>query len=106
MRFFFFWIVLAAASLAMGVWRSFVTGDEGKGFTDAAYVVAVGGLVPNNQVRVAIIAKSRKFRLLLTFEMFMLRKYRVGIFRWLASCVPHPSNPQTADIYAAASSCV
>jgi len=32
-------------SLVVGLWRSFQTSDEGKGFTDAAYVVAVGGLV-------------------------------------------------------------
>ena len=42
---FFLWILLAAGSLTVGLWRSFATGDEGKGFTDAAYIVAVGGLV-------------------------------------------------------------
>ena len=42
---FFFWMGLAAFSLIIGLWRSLVTGDEGKGFTDAAYVVAVGGLI-------------------------------------------------------------
>lgn len=39
------WIFIAALSLAVGLWRSFQTFDEGKGFTDAAYVVAVGGLI-------------------------------------------------------------
>lgn len=39
------WISLAATSLAVGLWRSLTTSDEGKCFTDAAYVVAVGGLV-------------------------------------------------------------
>jgi len=42
---FLFWMGLAAFSLIIGLWRSIVTGDEGKGFTDAAYVVAVGGLI-------------------------------------------------------------
>lgn len=41
----FFWIFLALLSLTVGLWRSFETSDEGKGFTDAAYVVAVGGLI-------------------------------------------------------------
>jgi hypothetical protein len=44
-RLLFLWISLAVTSLAVGLWRSFATSDEGKGFTDAAYVVAVGGLV-------------------------------------------------------------
>jgi hypothetical protein len=39
------WFLIAAGSLAVGLWRSFALGDEGKGFTDAAYIVAVGGLV-------------------------------------------------------------
>ena len=39
------WFVIAFGSLTVGVWRSVATGDEGKGFTDAAYVVAVGGLI-------------------------------------------------------------
>ncbi|KAF4632557.1 hypothetical protein G7Y89_g5568 [Cudoniella acicularis] len=42
---FYLWISLATTSLAIGLWRSLATSDEGKGFTDAAYVVAVGGLV-------------------------------------------------------------
>jgi hypothetical protein len=42
---FCLWIFLALLSLVVGVWRSFKTSDEGKGFTDAAYVVAVGGLI-------------------------------------------------------------
>jgi hypothetical protein len=42
---FCLWILLAFLSLAVGLWRSFKTSDEGKGFTDAAYVVAVGGLI-------------------------------------------------------------
>lgn len=42
---FFLWFALAACSLAIGLWRAFATADEGKGFTDAAYVVAVGGLI-------------------------------------------------------------
>jgi hypothetical protein len=42
---FYLWISLAATSLAVGLWRSLTTSDEGKGFTDAAYVVAVGGIV-------------------------------------------------------------
>jgi hypothetical protein len=39
------WFLIAAASAAVGLWRSYATADEGKGFTDAAYVVAVGGLI-------------------------------------------------------------
>ncbi|CZR63065.1 uncharacterized protein PAC_12962 [Phialocephala subalpina] len=39
------WLTIIAGSLGIGLWRSIVTADEGKGFTDAAYVVAVGGLV-------------------------------------------------------------
>jgi len=39
------WVVVAVSSLGIGLWRSFVTGDEGKGFADAAYVVAVGGII-------------------------------------------------------------
>ncbi|KAG4421374.1 hypothetical protein IFR04_005433 [Cadophora malorum] len=39
------WATVAGDRLAIGLWRSFATGDEGKGFTDAAYVVAVGGIV-------------------------------------------------------------
>ncbi|PVH87940.1 hypothetical protein DL98DRAFT_566332 [Cadophora sp. DSE1049] len=39
------WVAVAVGSLVLGLWRSFATGDEGKGFTDAAYVVAVGGIV-------------------------------------------------------------
>jgi hypothetical protein len=42
---FCLWISLAVLSLIVGLWRSYVTSDEGKGFTDAAYVVAVGGLI-------------------------------------------------------------
>jgi hypothetical protein len=42
---FYLWISVAVISLAVGLWRSFATSDEGKGFTDAAYIVAVGGLV-------------------------------------------------------------
>lgn len=42
---FCLWILLAFLSLTVGLWRSFKTSDEGKGFTDAAYVVAVGGLI-------------------------------------------------------------
>jgi len=42
---FYLWIFLATTSLAVGLWRSLATSDEGKGFTDAAYVIAVGGLV-------------------------------------------------------------
>jgi hypothetical protein len=34
-----------AGSLAIGLWRSFTTGDEGKGFTDAAYIVAAGSIL-------------------------------------------------------------
>jgi hypothetical protein len=41
---FYLWISLADTSLAVGLWRSLATSDEGKGFTDAAYVIAVGGL--------------------------------------------------------------
>ncbi|KAG4434934.1 hypothetical protein IFR05_009575 [Cadophora sp. M221] len=39
------WVAVVVGSLIIGLWRSFATGDEGKGFTDAAYVVAVGGIV-------------------------------------------------------------
>jgi hypothetical protein len=39
------WIGLAAGTLTIGLWRTLITGDEGKGFTDAACVVAVGGLI-------------------------------------------------------------
>jgi hypothetical protein len=39
------WLLVVAASLAVGFWRSFVTNDEGKGFTEAAYIVAVGGII-------------------------------------------------------------
>ena len=39
------WAFVAADSLAVGLWRSFATGDEGKGFTEEAYEVTVGGLV-------------------------------------------------------------
>jgi hypothetical protein len=42
---FCLWIFLAVLSLVVGLWRSYKTSDEGKGFTDAAYVVAVGGLI-------------------------------------------------------------
>jgi len=41
----FSWIVVVAGSLAIGLWRSFATGDEGKGFTDAAYVVSAGSII-------------------------------------------------------------
>jgi hypothetical protein len=41
----FSWIVVVVGSLAIGLWRSFATGDEGKGFTDAAYVVAAGSII-------------------------------------------------------------
>jgi len=41
----FSWIAIVAGSLAIGLWRSFATGDEGKGFTDAAYMVATGSLI-------------------------------------------------------------
>ena len=37
--------MVVAGSLAIGLWRSFATGDEGKGFTDAAYVVAAGSII-------------------------------------------------------------
>lgn len=37
------WGIVAASSLAIGLWRSFSTGDEGKGFTVAAYIFGVGG---------------------------------------------------------------
>jgi hypothetical protein len=40
----FIWITIAVASLGVGLWRSFATGDEGKGFTDAAYIVAAGSI--------------------------------------------------------------
>lgn len=40
-----FWLVIVAGSLAVGLWRSIVTSDEGKGFTDAAYIVAIGGVI-------------------------------------------------------------
>jgi hypothetical protein len=42
---YFLWFTVVAGSLSIGIWRSLVTGDEGKGFTDAAYVVAVGGVI-------------------------------------------------------------
>lgn len=42
---YFLWFAIITGSLAIGLWRSFATSDEGKGFTDAAYVVAVGGLI-------------------------------------------------------------
>lgn len=42
---FCLWILLAFLSLAVGLWRSFKTSDEVKGFTDTEYVVAVGGLI-------------------------------------------------------------
>lgn len=32
-----------ASGTAVGFWRSVATGDEGRGFTDAAFVVAAGG---------------------------------------------------------------
>jgi len=38
------WMVVEAPSLVVGPWRSFATHDEGKGFTDAAYVVTVSDL--------------------------------------------------------------
>ncbi|KAE9374079.1 hypothetical protein N431DRAFT_464366 [Stipitochalara longipes BDJ] len=41
----FSWIMVVAGSLAIDLWRSFATGDEGKGFTDAAYVVAAGSII-------------------------------------------------------------
>lgn len=40
-----FWILIPLASVAIGFWRSFATGDEGKGFTDAAFIVAAGGMI-------------------------------------------------------------
>lgn len=43
--FYAFWFLIIASSLAVGFWRSVVTSDEGKGFTDAAYMVAVGGII-------------------------------------------------------------
>ncbi|EPE37113.1 hypothetical protein GLAREA_09276 [Glarea lozoyensis ATCC 20868] len=39
------WILVFTGSLAVGLWRSFATQDEGKGFTDAAYVVAAGSIL-------------------------------------------------------------
>lgn len=39
------WFVIIVGSVAIGLWRSIVTADEGKGFTDAAYIVAIGGVI-------------------------------------------------------------
>lgn len=39
------WFALITGSLAVALWRSFATAEEGKGFTDAAYVVAISGLI-------------------------------------------------------------
>jgi hypothetical protein len=39
------WISLFPISLAIGIWRSIATSDEGKGFTVAAYLAAIGGLI-------------------------------------------------------------
>lgn len=39
------WFAIGISSLAVGLWRSFATGSEGDGFTAAAYMVAVGGLL-------------------------------------------------------------
>ena len=39
------WLVIIATSPVVGFWRSAVIGDEGKGFTDAAYIVVVEGLI-------------------------------------------------------------
>ncbi|CAG8978928.1 hypothetical protein HYALB_00011190 [Hymenoscyphus albidus] len=39
------WFPVAVVSLGTGLWRSFATGGEGKGFTDAAWVVATGSVV-------------------------------------------------------------
>jgi hypothetical protein len=41
---FYLWILLAASSLAVGMWRSCMT-DEGKGFTDAACIIGLGSLI-------------------------------------------------------------
>lgn len=38
------WVFVAVLSLAVGFWRCYQT-DKGTGFTDAAYIVAVGGLI-------------------------------------------------------------
>ena len=45
LRIYLLWISIAVGSLVVGLWRTFMTSDEGKGFTDAAYVVAVGGVI-------------------------------------------------------------
>lgn len=37
--------MIIAGSVVIGLWRSIGTADEGKGFTDAAYIVAVGGVI-------------------------------------------------------------
>ncbi|CAG8978927.1 hypothetical protein HYALB_00011189 [Hymenoscyphus albidus] len=37
-----FLLLIAVGSLAVGVWRTFLTGDEGKGFTDAGWFATVG----------------------------------------------------------------
>jgi hypothetical protein len=42
---FISWFVIIAGSVVIGLWRSIATADEGKGFTDAAYIVAVGGVI-------------------------------------------------------------
>jgi hypothetical protein len=31
--------------VVIGLWRSIATADEGKGFTDAAYIFAIGGVI-------------------------------------------------------------
>jgi hypothetical protein len=38
------WFTIAAGSFPVGTWRSYAVADESRSFTDAVYIVAVGGL--------------------------------------------------------------